>query len=1152
MASSDLPNYRIFISSPRDVAQERGLALDVISRLNGEYEKQLRLVPVAWEAKTYGAHADFQAQIVATATCHLVIGIFWNKIGQALDAERYGRPDGGPPYESGSVFEIETALNQRQRATLPDVALFKKEAPLAAPLTPAEAEELTRNLKLMEAVTNRWLRTEARAFKAAYNKFSTPAQFEALMEMHLRAWLEQRGHTSDGVVWRIRGDQDTPYPRLSAYDADRASVFCGREQALGLCLQDLRDAARRGCAFLLVLGASGAGKSSLARAGLMPRLARSGSAPGVDKWRTAVFLLGRDPVSALAQALFLALPELADGDSPTPAIWASTVQGSAEAAAGSVAAALRRVGQERERGSGQAQPEPRRVNLAVLADQLEEAFVALPPERMAFAAVLSALACSGVAWVVATLRDDRYPALLEQPTLVALKRNGATHDLAAPAGGDIDAIIREPARLSGLRFEAAADGHDLAQELRREVSGADALPLLQMTLARLFEERDRSTGTLTFAAYDTFGRLAGAIDEQAEKVFASADVTTQAELPALLLALVGGVSEEGGVLAREALEADVADTPARASLLRLMVGGRLLLTDGREGSDGVRRIWVRVAHEALLRNWVKAANILKPETLRAKPRVEQALRDWQYRGRRESDLLRGTQLEAAKSLVEAHGAALPDPLTDFVSQSVAAGKRTVTRARRRLRFTQAAAVVFAIVAGLAYYQQRQAAAQRVTAERNLGLALDAATRTIEIVQREGTPGGGTSTLFGNVPRNQITQGVMLNFIQVWERILGEIESFQKQEEIEIAIMTLQDQLSEAYLFANDIKASLRAAERALDLSQRLGVKYASDPRFTGVSLRALHRIAGGNRVAGEPEKVFPAASKEVAMADDPKFADLTDPQSKWYRAFAHEGLGDALRWRDGPGDSAEAMANYSLALDIYNTIPPMLKETDISAANADQRRATVRGKISDIMLYDCRQPEASENAKENLNLMTSIQARFPDISSFQHSGAIAYERLGFVAFFASPPDLAASEKMHKATLERMTKLLGPERSTRSIAFSRTVSLAYFGLGNVYPSMADTEVSTEGKSRFYHLAYQNYQSYRSIVCEIADESIRKQDPNRLYQRECGIAYRSLASAAQRNEEFQSLSEDFKNKSQQYPDLLRQRDTRNPSGLVCPVR
>ncbi len=660
-----------------------------------------------------------------------MIGILWNRIGMALDKVRYARPDGGPAYESGTVFEIEVALERLKKAALPDVALFRKRAPPTEVLSQDAAEELARNLGLMKQVTDRWLKTNSGSFKAAFNSFTDPDDFERQFEQHLRGWLTARGHGTDGVNWRIR-DQDgrdrTPYPGLEAYGTEYATVFCGRDQALDLCLQDLRAAAQRGCAFLLLLGASGSGKSSLARAGLLPRLNKPGSAPGVDGWREATFRPGLEPLAALAQALFAALPELSETGTPTPSAWGATVRGHAEAAADTVKAALRRAGAKASART------PQRLKLLLLVDQLEEAFAATPEERAAFAAALSALARSDDAWVVATLRDDRYAGLLEQPLLLALKRDGATHDLAPPEGAELEAIIRIPARLSGLSFERGADGGDLAAVLRRDVTDSDALPLLQMTLARLFEERDRASNTLTFRAYNDFGGLTGAIDQRAEEVFARANAAAQSELPALLLGLVGGVGEDGKILAREAPAAALADTPARRELLDLLVEGRLLLTDGREAPDGSRQVSVRVAHEALLRNWTRAQKILAPEPLRAKPRVEQAQRDWQAGGERKADLLRGALLEGAQALVDAHGAALPTSLRNFVALSAEALKREKQWERWRFRGAIAAAIVLALTAGWAGWQSVVASREAKEAERQLGLA--EASRADATAQRD--------------------------------------------------------------------------------------------------------------------------------------------------------------------------------------------------------------------------------------------------------------------------------------------------------------------------------------------------------------------------------------------------------------------------------
>src|SRR4051812_522284 len=107
-APSQPVEYRVFLSSPNDVKEERALARRVIDRLNGEYAEHVCVRLVDWEDKTYSATKDFQAQIKEASSCDLVVGILWARTGTPLNAALYARPD-GRPYESGTVFEIETA-----------------------------------------------------------------------------------------------------------------------------------------------------------------------------------------------------------------------------------------------------------------------------------------------------------------------------------------------------------------------------------------------------------------------------------------------------------------------------------------------------------------------------------------------------------------------------------------------------------------------------------------------------------------------------------------------------------------------------------------------------------------------------------------------------------------------------------------------------------------------------------------------------------------------------------------------------------------------------------------------------------------------------------------------------------------------------------
>src|SRR5919204_6480291 len=104
-----IPLIRIFLSSPADVITEREIADRVVARLDGIWQAHVRLSAVRWERHHYEAARSFQEAIGAMSAYDIVIGIVWKRIGSELARDSFSRPDGSP-YESGTVFEIETAL----------------------------------------------------------------------------------------------------------------------------------------------------------------------------------------------------------------------------------------------------------------------------------------------------------------------------------------------------------------------------------------------------------------------------------------------------------------------------------------------------------------------------------------------------------------------------------------------------------------------------------------------------------------------------------------------------------------------------------------------------------------------------------------------------------------------------------------------------------------------------------------------------------------------------------------------------------------------------------------------------------------------------------------------------------------------------------
>lgn len=369
---------------------------------------------------------------------------------------------------------------------------------------------------------------------------------------------------------------DNPYKGLRPFDESDAARFFGRETMVGRLY--LRLTAGRG-RFLAVVGPSGSGKSSLLRAGLAPAVR------GHQSWPIVQVAPGAQPWEALAAALEplagCPLPGLpaqleADGDG------LSHFAGSLAQAGGA-------------------------AGLLLIVDHLEEMFTLVDDQetRARFLHSLSQAATTpgGCLRLVVALRSDFYDRALRHAEFGSLATR-QIETMTPLTSHELWQAIVEPAAAAGLAVEP-----ELVACLVSDVSKQPgALPLLQHTLAKLFERRQGSTMTLT--AYEEMGGLTGVLREQAEAAYAGLGEVEQQAAQRLFLRLV----EQNGGDARQRtrqrdLEALAAEPPELAAVTAALVRGRLLTCD-RDPASGEPT--VELAHEALpaswprLRGWLEA------------------------------------------------------------------------------------------------------------------------------------------------------------------------------------------------------------------------------------------------------------------------------------------------------------------------------------------------------------------------------------------------------------------------------------------------------------------------------------------------------------------------------------------------------------------
>ena len=715
---SGRPELKVFVSSPGDVAEERLIAKRVLDRLAAEFAPDARIESILWEHEPLLVSDTFQTQIIRPAETDIVVCILWSRLGTRLP-QQFKRPDGSP-YNSGTEFEFEDALEGRKQRGVPDLLVYRKTAePLVSLKDTQAASQALQQKMLLDEFVQRFFHGEDGTLIAAFHPFENAADFETRLEEHLRKLIQDRlqklgiSLVNREAVARPTWTEGSPFRGLQVFEFQHHAIFFGRTRAIGEILERLKRQAAEGRAFLLVLGVSGCGKSSLVRAGVLPDLVQPGVVEGVGLWRRAIMRPGEragDLFDGLAAALRRdeALPELAS-DGTTVENLAGMLRSNPEAAPYLIKGALAQAASHLVKAeSSPVQPAAR---LVLVLDQLEELFTAgdLSQEhRTAFFRAIRALAESGQTWVIATLRSDFYHRCSEIPALVDLKAGSGQYDVQPPDASEIAQLVRRPTFAAGLQFEPEdlQTGQRL-DDLLRDAAAAnrDSLPLLEFTLDELY--RLRSGNVLTLQAYRDLGGMEGALARRADEVFAKLPDSAKSALPHVFrqLVTIGGDDDETATRKQAPLAAfDVPESGAAGSpeagpktsparqLVDDFVAARLLTA--KQTDDG--RPVVEITHEALLSRWQPLADWLRDdrELLRIRGRVGAEAARWVHEGRRTDLLLQsGKPLDEGLQL-QAAGFPLDAAETEFIANSLAAARRRI----RLRRYTIATLCILTVVA----------------------------------------------------------------------------------------------------------------------------------------------------------------------------------------------------------------------------------------------------------------------------------------------------------------------------------------------------------------------------------------------------------------------------------------------------------------------
>jgi formylglycine-generating enzyme required for sulfatase activity len=518
----------------------------------------------------------------------------------------------------------------------------------------------------------------------------------------LKTGLQRAGLDCRFFVWPPESDPNRPpYRGLRPLEADDAGIFFGRDAPIidGVeTLRALRDGAPP--RLLVILGASGAGKSSFLRAGLFPRLGRDDRSflplPIIRPERAAI-----TGESGLLRALEVAFAVV--GITILRADLRAAIQGGAAKlkpllqtlAAKATPIAL-------DAGAG-----PKLPALILSIDQGEELFRAeAQDEAQPFLALLHDLLSEDAPAIIAvfTIRSDNYERLQLAKELEGVRQQ--TLSLPPMPKGAYAEVIKGPARRLEGTVRALKIDDGLVDALLADVEAGDAkdaLPLLAFTLERLYEEY-KAGGHLKLSHYNDLGRVKGSIEAAVERAFKAADadptiakdrIARLALLRRGLIPWLAGIEPDTGAPRRRV--ARLSEIPAEARpLLQLFVEQRLLASDIAKDTG---EHTIEPAHEALLRQWSLLQGWLAEDAglLSVMNGVKRASRDWAANGRSAVWLTHATgRLEAAERLQQRPDLAANLEPTD--REYLAACRKAEAAASGRTRRVRA--LIYLLLAGI--------------------------------------------------------------------------------------------------------------------------------------------------------------------------------------------------------------------------------------------------------------------------------------------------------------------------------------------------------------------------------------------------------------------------------------------------------------------
>jgi tetratricopeptide (TPR) repeat protein/KaiC/GvpD/RAD55 family RecA-like ATPase len=796
-----------------------------------------------------------------------------------------------------------------------------------------------------------------------------------------------------------------PYRGLRPFREEDEPFFCGRES-----FSDMLVGAVERRSLVAVVGASGSGKSSVVRAGLIPRLRRK-----TDRvWEIATMSPQERPFYSLSTSLHPLLePELSEVERLRETEKLADALSHGEIKLRSVISRI-------------LAKQPGTDRLLLVVDQWEELYTLCRNDAVQhrfISELLDATACAQLLSVVLTLRGDFYGHALADRELSDRIQDGIVN-IGPMMRDELQHAIQEPARKVGLRFE---DG--LIERILDEVGEEPgSLPLVEFLLTELWEKR--RNGELLHEAYTAIGGVRRAIAERAEQAFSRLSEQEQEAAHWALLALV--VPGEGAEDTRKRAILQELDGVARSVIAKLATDRLLVTTRDTTGRDVVE-----VGHEALIREWKRLRQWVNEnrEFLRTLRRLEEEEELWRT-NRRPADLLLppGRRLGEAQELLNSRPQAVGVRVRAYITESVGAEQQRQEQARkeaqRTLNRTRAVAVsvslLLLVAIGFAYLIREE---KKLTAS-NFYVALQSAKQLVEKTADLQQNGGVLTT-----PAKEL--------LGIAEQTLGDLDQLrmttQFSQEVRGEQVSLLLTVADAYYELGLNSKVLALVNTAREMALQLADKQATNPEWQRLLFGSYFRI--GDVLLDQHKYQDARAEYESArkIADRHSYEAASEAASgkiNWLRdqVFIYSKLGDALR----------AEKNLTLALEEYNRALNIAQKGQGTDDEVIHLLAATHNRIGQVSVDQDDLDDALSHYRLAMEISHRLAQERPENWGRQYTLAVRYSRIGIVLKKQGNLSGALSEYKHAMEIRRQLTV----NDNGNTKYRDALASSYADLGDV--------------------------------------------------------------------------------------------------------